>query len=183
MRSLLLLTLVLFTAGFRQARGRGAEVFIMGDRVTFFFSMREVNPGDTAKRVVWQRWQLSCGKSGICGSLNLHMLEDAGAGAPCSVRQDPLVGARFQVKRFDLAAGEVVVNVHDALMGAGDLRISFDPKSMAMTKAEADLVLKGDPEEGEEDEVRRFRMPAASAIIKPACVFLEEGAGKLPSPK
>lgn len=178
MRFLLPLLLVLFSAGFRPARGRGAEVFVLGDRVSFFFSMRELSPDDEAKRVVWQRWQLSCGKSGTCGSLNLYKLEDPGAGAPCSVRQDPLVGARFQVKRFDLASGEVVVNVQDALMGAGDLRISFDPKSKAMTKAEADLVIKGDPED--EDEVRRFRMPAASSIIKPACVFLEEGAGKLP---
>lgn len=180
MKLLLLLLLVLTSAGFRQARGRGAEVFIMGDRVTFFFSMRELAPEDAAKRIVWQRWQLSCGKSGTCSGLNLHMLEDAGAGAPCTVRQDPLVGARFQVKRFDMAAGEVVVNVHDALMGAGDLRISFDPRSKAVTKAEADLVIKGDPEDDGEDEVRRFRMPAASSIIKPSCVFLEEGAGKLP---
>lgn len=180
MKFLLLLLLALSSVGFRQARGRGAEVFVLGDRVTFFFSMRELNPGDPGKRIIWQRWQLSCGKDGACRGLNLHMLEDAGAGVPCSVRQDPLVGARFQVKRFDMAAGEVVVNMRDALMGAGDLRISFDPKSKAMTKAEVDLVVKGDPEEDGEDEVRRFRMPAASSVIKPACVFLEEGAGKLP---
>lgn len=179
MKFLLLLLLVSSSVGFRQARGRGAEVFIMGDRISFFFSMREVDPEDAAKRIVWQRWQLSCAKSGTCTGLNLHMLEDAGAGAPCSVRQDPLAGARFQVKRFDMAAGEVVVNVHDALLGTGDLRISFDPRSKAISKAEADLAIK-DPDDPEEDELRRFRMPAASSIIKPACVFLEEGAGKLP---
>lgn len=178
MKFLLLLLLALASVGFRPARGRGAEVFIMGDRISFFFSMRELDPVDAAKRVVWQRWQLSCGKSGTCSGLNLHMLEDAGAGTPCSVRQDPLVGARFQVKRFDMAAGEVVVNVNDALLGAGDLRISFDPGSKAMKKAEVDLVIEDEP--GDPPEVRRFRMPAASSIVKPACVFLEEGAGKLP---
>lgn len=179
---LLLLPLVLLLSGFRSAKGRGAEVSVMGERVSFFFSMREEKP-DRDKNVIWQRWQLSCDKNGTCSGLVFYKLEDNGLGTPCSISQDALIGSRYQVQQFDLAAGQVVVRVNDIHLGEGDLRISFDPKTYAMTKAEIDFLMKDDPENpfgSGQDEIRKFRMPAQSSLIKPACVFLEEGAAKLP---
>jgi len=172
----------------RPAKGRGAEVFIMGDSVTFFFSMKEAAPQYPEKTVIWQRWQLSCKKDGRCSGLSIYKLSDMGEGRPCSVGLDAHIGARYEKVKFDLAAGAVVVRIEDPLLGEGDLKIGFDPKTLRIRTAEVDFLQKADsPEEiesspfaQEEDEVRKFRLPEASSIARNACVFLVEGAAPLP---
>lgn len=185
---LLVLVLAAPLRATRPAKGRGAEVMIYGDRVSFFFSMKEEAPKSFEKQVLFQRWQLSCKKSGDCSGLTIYKLSDGGAGTPCSVSQDNLATARYETVRFDLAAGEAVVTVNDALMGKGDLRIRFDPKTLGIRAAEIVFVQKAataeelaeDPMAPDQDEIRKFRMPAKSTVVRPACVFLEEGAEPLP---
>ncbi|MEQ1918882.1 MAG: hypothetical protein ABL955_06750 [Elusimicrobiota bacterium] len=159
----------------------------MGDRVSFFFSMKEANPQYPEKTVVWQRWQLSCKKSGDCSSLIFYKLSDSGAGHPCSISQESHDTAKIATIRFDLAAGAVVVKVDEYHLGAGDLRIEFDPKTYRIRSAEVDFIQKAEsPDEQDsspfardQDEIRKFRMPERSSVVRPACVFHEEGAQPL----
>jgi len=163
----------------RSAKGKTAEVMVYGDRVAFFFSMKETTkPPFSDENVVWQRWQLGCKKDGQCTRLVFYKLMDSGAGTPCSIDQDNHSIARFETERFDMAAGEVAVKVSD-LIGTGVLKIRFDPEAFKISSAEVDFVSKGDPEEGDPDETRSFRLPVKSAVVRPACVFVTEGAEPL----
>jgi hypothetical protein len=189
MKTLLVLAVVLSAAPAhaRPAKGQSATVFTLGDNVSFFFSMREESPGSSEKTVVWQRWQLSCRKNGTCTGLTFYKLSDDGPGEPCHVGMED-VGDRFQTVRFDLTAGDVAVKVTDEGLGTGELRIRFDPKSNAIRTAEVAFLQKADSAEDiadspfarDKDEIRKFRMPLKSSIVRPACVFLEEGAAPLP---
>lgn len=186
--ALMLLCLPSAFAAPRPVKGRSAEVMIYGDRVSFFFSMKEAAPKSFEKQVVYQRWQLSCKRSGDCSGLTIYKLSDGGAGAACSISQDQLIGARYRTVKLDLAAGEAAVEIDEPLMGKGELRIRFDPKSLGIRSAEIDFIVKAataeelaaDPMAPDQEEIRKFRLPAKSSVVRPSCVFLEEGAEPLP---
>ena len=169
------------------AKGRGASVSIMGDSVSFFFSMKEANPQYPEKTVVWQRWQLSCKKSGDCSSLIFYKLSDSGAGHPCSISMESHDTAKFSTLRLDLVAGTAVVKVTEYHLGAGELHIEFDPKTFRIRTAEVDFIQKAESAEEQasspfardQDEIRKFRMPSLSSVVRPTCVFHEEGSQPL----